>query len=285
MGTSQSSKGSPSNVPMVPPWVSEIPLVPIQPGEIPPASMPDQGENQESPPSEAPPRLILLAPTGRFREARLNLRRFAQSGERDSMCRGLSSYIHKGYGGSETATRRLGSTIKAANVMYLALSSGENNPFAAPGSILDPILLSGCSIDDVMDAIVEATRPIDGTLDAESSRAAIKDALVEMLTVFPDADLLSLEDLHREFAIECFVAAEIFYHFELDLGRTIINNAPTATLGLERLKEVREYIRETVSASFRLLRNTGLKMVSGRIAEIVQQAIHETVQVFEEYAQ
>ena len=49
-----------------------------------------------------------------------------------------------------------------------------------------------------MDAIVEAVRPADGTQDAEANRAAIKDALSELLTMFPDADLLNLTEDQRE---------------------------------------------------------------------------------------
>ena len=51
-----------------------------------------------------------------------------------------------------------------------------------------------------MNAVVEAVRPADGTQDAEASRTAIKDALSEVLTIFPDADLLNLTVRVREHA-------------------------------------------------------------------------------------
>jgi hypothetical protein len=136
-----------------------------------------------------------------------------------------------------------------------------------------------------MDAVVEAVRPVDGTQDTEASRAAIKDALAEMLTRFPDADLLTLEADQREFAIERYVAADVFRRFDLDLGRTIRDKAPTAVAALGRLKEVRDYIKETVAAAFRTLRNAGQRMAAGRIAQIVKDALRETFKVFEEYAE
>ena len=136
-----------------------------------------------------------------------------------------------------------------------------------------------------MDAVVEAVRPADGTQDAEASRAAIKDALSELLTIFPDADLLNLNDGQRGFAIERFVAIDVYRRVQLDLGKTIQEKAPTATVGLARLKEVKDYIKEAVSASFRKLRGAGRALTKGRVNEVVRAALSETFEVFEAYAQ
>lgn len=284
MGTSQSSKGPPSGVPMVPPWVPDIPLPTELPAVVPLEGIPDASEEQGRPPQINPRQPIPVAPSGRFRNARHSLGEFARNGDRDSMRRGVGRYVRGGYGGSTTATRRFGGTTQTANALYSALSGGVASPYVAPGSQLDPVLMAGRSVDDVMDAVVEAVRPVDGTQDTEASRAAIKDALAEVLTMFPDADLLNLEEQQREVVIERYVAADVFRRFDLDLGKTIRDKATSAATGLGRLKEVRDYIRETVAASFRKLRNAGQQMVAGRITQIVQSALNETFQVFEEYA-
>ena len=285
MGTSQSSSGSPSGVPMVPPWVPDIPL-PATPAEGgPPGSAPEQGYPSSPPPGKEPRQPIPVAPARRFLGANRNLGDYARSGDGASMRRGLGQYVKKGYGGSSTATRRMGGTAQTAQALYSALSSGSGNPFAAPGSPLDPALTGGRSADEVMDAVVEAVRPVDGTQDAEASRTSIKDALSDVLNQFPDADLLNLQQEQRELAIERFVAADVFRRVDLDIGRTIREKAPSAATGLGRLKEVREYVRQTVSASFRRLRDTGQQMSTGRVTQIVQMAIRETFLVFEGYAE
>ena len=285
MGTSQSSSGSPSGVPMVPPWVPDIPL-PATPAEgAPTGSVPEQGDPSSPPPGNEPRQPIPVAPARRFLGANRNLGDFARSGDGASMRRGLGQYVKKGYGGSSTATRRMGGTAQTAQALYSALSSGSGNPFAAPGSPLDPALTGGRSADEVMDAVVEAVRPVDGTQDAEASRTSIKDALSDVLNQFPDADLLNLQQEQRELAIERFVAADVFRRVDLDIGRTIREKAPSAATGLGRLKEVREYVRQTVSASFRRLRDTGQQMSTGRVTQIVQMAIRETFLVFEGYAE
>jgi hypothetical protein len=134
-----------------------------------------------------------------------------------------------------------------------------------------------------MDAVVEAVRPADGTQDAEAARASIKDALSELLTMFPRADLINLTEDQRGIAIERFVAIDVYRRFQLDLGKTIQDKAPTATVGLARLKEVKNYIKETVAAAFRKLKAAGSRITVRRVNEFVRAALSETFQVFEGY--
>lgn len=136
-----------------------------------------------------------------------------------------------------------------------------------------------------MNAVVEAVRPVDGTQDAEAERAAIRDALTELLTQFPHADLLNLTPEQRAFAIERFTAIDVFRRFDLDVGRTIVEKAPSAVTALSRLKEVRDYVKQSVAAAFRKLRNAGRSLTSGRIGQVVTDALRETFEVFEGYAE
>jgi hypothetical protein len=136
-----------------------------------------------------------------------------------------------------------------------------------------------------MDAVVEAVRPADGTQDAEASRAAIKDALSELLTMFPDADLLNLTEAQRELAIERFVAIDVYRRAVLDIGKVIQEKAATASVGLARLKEVKDYIKQSVAAAFRKLQTAGNRLTTGRVNQVVTAALRETFRVFEAYAQ
>jgi len=283
MGTSASSKGPGAGVPMVPPWVPPVPPNPShdgdgQDGQSP--TTPDQSAPQQPAQTQPSP----IAPTARFGGARLNLGKFGRSGDRQDMQRGIRDYVRKGYGGRATTVRRFGGTVSTAGTLYGALSDAARGQAAAPGSPLDPAVLAGRSAREVMDAVVEAVRPSDGTQDAEASRAAIKDALSELLTMFPEADLLNLSEDQRGFAMERFVAIDVFRRFQLDLGKTIQDKAPSATVGLARLKEVKNYIKETVAAAFRKVRASGHKPTRGRVNEVVRAALGETFRVFEGYA-
>ncbi len=281
MGTSASSRGAPSGVPFVPPWVPDAPPADGQDGGEGDAG--DQQTPEAQPAPAAPPLPVPLAPPGRFGPSRISLGKYARSGSSDEMRRGLGHYVGKGLGGAGTATRRFGGTVSTAGTLYGALSSVASGQASAPGSPFDPALLAGRTASEIMDAVVEAVRPIDGTQDTEASRLAIRDALSELLNRFPDADLLNLSEDQRAFAIERYVAVDVYNRFRLDVGMAIQDKAPGIAAALTRFKEVKDYIKQTVSAAFRQVRAAGQALNVRRIAQIVRQALGETFQVFEDY--
>lgn len=272
MGTSSSSSGSPSGTPMVPPWV---------PDPVPP---PDDGPGDDdvAPPDQAA-QPVPLAPPARFGGARTRLGSFARTGFADDMRKGVGHYARKGLGGSGTAVRRLGGTARTASTLFGALSAAAAGQVSGPGNELNPAVLAGRSADEVMSAIVEAVRPVDGTQDGEASRAAIGKALSELLTQFPDADLLNLSEDQRILAVEHFIACDVFNRFELDLGKTIQEKAPSVASALSRLKEVRDFITQTVAAQFRKLATGATALGSSKVAEIVRDALGLAIGVFEGY--
>jgi len=193
--------------------------------------------------------------------------------------------VHKGYGGAAAASERMARTARTAGNLYGALSSAAAGQAASPGSPFDPEVLAGKSAYEVMDSLVEAVRPTDGTQDAESSRRAIRDAMSELLERFPDADLLHLSDEERLFAIERFAAFDLYNRFLLDLGKTVQEKAPSAAAALSRLKEVKEYITEVVSAGFRAVLKSGEKLGARRLSEMTREALLTAFRVFEDYVQ
>ena len=292
MGTSASSKGPGSGVPMVPPWV---------PASAPPPPPEEEGvnlsagaeEDSGSPeldqsksvavPLPSAPVIAPVAPPRRFNSARRNLGDFAHTGDTAAMRRGVGQYFRSGYGGGSRAVARFGGTASPANAIYGALSNVAAGQPSGPGSPLDPALLAGRSAREVVDAVVEAVRPADGTQDAEAERASAKDALSELLTQFPDADLLSLSEEQRELVTERFVAIDVFRRVQLDLGKTIQDKAPTAAAGLARLKEVKDYVKETVAAAFRKLKTAGTRITKGSVNQVVRAALLDAFAVFEGY--
>jgi hypothetical protein len=266
MGTSQSSYGSPSAVPMVPPWVSDPS----------PDNQDDDRTDGEMP--SAP-----IAPVGRFRSSRVSLGRFSISDSSNDMRRGIGHYVGKGLGGAGTAVRRFGGTTRTAGTLYGVLSGIASGRTPSEGALVDVTLLRGRSAEDVTDALIEIVRPIDGTQDTEASRESIRKALAEVLERYPDADLLNLSQDERVFVIERYIALDVFARFNLDVGKALQNKAPSAVAALDRLSAVRDYIREEISASFRRLRETGQNISGQNIVNIVRQALHDTFRVFEDY--
>lgn len=200
------------------------------------------------------------------------------------MRRGLGQYVRNGYGGARTATRRFGGTASTAGALHGALSSLAQGQAAGPDGQLNRALLQSRSAREIIDAVVEALRPTDGTQDTEAARVSIKDALSEVLTMFPQADLLELTGEQRAFAIERYIANDIYQRFHLDLGKTIQDKAPTATVALSRLKEIKSYIKEAVAAAYRKNATAGTRLTKDNINNVVRATLHETFQVFEAYS-
>lgn len=292
MGTSRASPGAPPKVPMVPPWVPPIPPEdpPPDAGE-PPADAGGEGPPAGPEPSEPPenfspspaPVPVPIAPAARFRTTRTSLGKFATSGAPAAMRRGVGQYIRSGLGGTSTATRRFGGTVRTAGTLYGLL--GGMTPGVEPANRLDRALLEGRNARDLIDAVVEAACPVDGTQDAEASRQSVNDALSELVEQNPDADLLNLTEDQRQFVTERFVGMDVFRRFMLDVGTSIHEKAPSISTAQSRLREARDYIRETISASFRKLRAAGQRVTGGRLAQLVQRALTDAFDVFLGYAE
>lgn len=282
MGTSKSSTGSPSGVPMVPPWAPEPPA---DDGAAADGNNGDDGRDGANAgsalvASQASP----IAPAGRFGSARSSLGRYARTGSPSDMRKGVGNYVSKGWGGSKTAARRLAGSARTAGALYGALSAfADGQP--APGTNVDPAILAGRSADEVMSAVVEAVRPVDGTQDTESARKAIQNALSELLEQNPDADLVELNEQEKLFVVERFLALDIYNHLFLDIGKAIQDKAPSIAAATSRLREIKNYVKQAVAAAFRKLNKQGQKLSASRVAAISRQCIEEAMHVFEGYAQ
>ncbi len=192
---------------------------------------------------------------------------------------GVRHYITDGYGGSKTFARRMAGAASTARGLSRALDPSDSE------SSLDRAQLAGKSANEIMDAVVDAVCPHDGTQDVESAREAVSDALTDLLIAYPDADLLDLTQDQREYALEKFVANDVFKRFELDVGKKVMNKAPTAAVGLQRMQEIKEYVAEVVGASFRARLTNGAELTPAKITQTIRVALEDSCRVFEEYTE
>lgn len=277
MGTSQSSKGPGAKVPMVPPWVEPVPSSEFESEPAPLAPESPLASPAESNPQPAPDDTIPIAPDGRFGNARRSLGSFAATGNTQTMRRAVARYIRDGYGGASTFGRRMAGTSRTAGQLAGILASGT-----LPGGATFQQVLDGANGDAnrLMDSIAAAVKPTDGTQDAESARLSIRQALGALLERYPDADLTSLTSDQQDYATERFVALDVYNRFVLDMQESIKAKAGDPSTALLRLKQIRDYISETVAASFRGLRSDAAQ--SARSAtQLAKAALLNALNVFE----
>jgi hypothetical protein len=197
--------------------------------------------------------------------------------------RGVGNYFKKGYGGGTTAARRLRRTAQTAGALYNALSPALERAASRERDAFEEACRSGASPEEIVTSLVETLRPVDGTLDAESSRKSLAEAMSEFLARSPDADLLSLTEEQRMSIVARYVALDVYGRFFLDVGKTIIDRAPSVITGLSRLKEAKEYIRETVAGIFRKIVTPTATLSARRVAAIVQSVLQDAIDVFQGY--
>ena len=294
MGTSASSNGPGGGVPLVPPWVPD-------PGSDDSGS-PESGEGEpESPESDGgpegsgpsadesgdpegkdaspPPR---LAPAGRFGNARRALGDFASGGSSSRMKQGLGRYVARGLGGSGRAARRMGGASVRSGALYGALRSLAGESSTETSNALDSSKLVGRSPKEIIDAVVQLVSPSDGTQDAESSQNAISAAFSDLLERQPDVDLTALNTEQIDWLVERHLVYEIHNRIQLDIGQSVLKNAPSAAIAVRRLREIREYVQETVAAAFRARRGTN-QLTTKQATMLANQVIGDTFEVFEDY--
>jgi len=281
MGTSASSSGPGSGVPLVPPWVS----APDSHQPTPTDAQNLEQEGQEGGVENQPQIPLEVAPAGRFRGTRFNLGQYASSGSDTSMKRGLRHYVRSGLGGSKRASQRMARTARNAGTLFgvlHALSMGTTSPIDLG---IEVAKLAGRPAREIVDRIAIALSPSDGTLDSEANRQSITQAFSEFLKREPDADLTHLSEQQIELVMELYIANDICGRIELDVGKTILEKAPSVVTAMQRLEQMYNYVRQCVAACFRKLR---LKMESTILSQreaihLTSQIIQNTFNVFEGY--
>lgn len=264
MGTSASSRGPGSGVPLVPEWV------PSAPGQQPPP--PADGGNPTP-----------VAPPARFRPARTSLGQYGRDGGARDLRRGIGHYSRKGLGGAASAAQRMAGTAQTAGGLYGVLDALRTGTPLPPNVSISTGTLAGRSQREIADIITDALRPVDGTQDTEAARDAVSRALSEVLELDPNADLAALTTDQINLVIESFIAGDLAHRIELDVGKAILDKAPNYAQGVDRLEEMKAYVRQEVARAFRARANIGQTMDRQVAASLSNDIIRDTFEIFESY--
>lgn len=271
---------------LIPPWV---PPVPAPPG--PPEAGPPNGEpaplplTPPAPPTTplASPAIPDLAPSRRFLGARLWLGRFAKNGSSSDLAAGIRAYTKTGLGGAHRAAARMAGTSRTAGRLHGVLDALRTGEALPPDVAIDTAALAGRDSREIGDAIAEAIRPSDGTLDAEASRDAIAQAISDLVEQTPSVDLTALAPQEIEFVVEGYVAYDLSHRILLDVGLAVQDKAPDAAAAVSRIEDMKAYVKQCVAASFRSARDRGQRLTRKSAASIANAVLEETFRVFAEW--
>jgi hypothetical protein len=179
----------------------------------------------------------------------------------------------------------MGAAATRSGVLSDALEGLSAGTFDYGRLGLDAAGLAGRPVREIIDRVARFVSPTDGTQDAESSQRAVNAALSDLLASDPDVDITSLTAEQIAWVLERHIVYEIVQRIELDVGKAILNNARSPASAIDRMKEMREYVEETVSAAFRAHRQAGRPVDGSAAAKLTRAVIQETFSVFEEYVE
>jgi len=283
MGTSASSSGPGSGVPLVPPWVADAESGNATSPSVDPGNAPED-DSLSNNGNQTPQVQPQLAGPGRFRSARRNLGEFSRSGNSESLEKGLGHYTRSGLGGSRQATARMARTAQNSGTLYGALNALSGRGTVPPELAIDLRALSGRSAQEITDTIAEAISPSNGSQDAEVNRESISQALRELIQENPDIDLIALTEEQIISVIESYIVYDICKRIEMDVGKAIFDKADPVT-AINRLDEMQNYVRQCVASSFRKVTPGASHLTQREASRIAREVVQSTFDVFEEYIQ
>lgn len=290
MGTSTSSAGAGAGSPFDPPWLdgagegiddsnSDTPLQPSGDGDADNDNSPadsNGNSNAESDSGEATSGAN-LAPPGRYKDARTQLSRFVRTGDQGDARRAVGSMVNKGMGGSARAASRMRTTVVAASALGGFLATARDGTSPSINEWVAAARESGLSAQDVALEVIRKLTPSGGSVDEESAKHAMSQAIVHLYEVNPTIDIFALSDEQISSLMGYTVAFDVYNRVQLELGRVFEKLKYAAQLVHERLAQLQDYILVVVRDAITKVTASGRIMDA---SEISHSALRSALDVF-----
>ena len=286
MGTSTSSAGAGPGASFDPPWLDDAEGSidsghadkPISPSTA-PAADPDEAATQDQEGSLHPPAEtgLTVAPPGRCQEARRALTGFVRSGSSSDLKRGMSSFVKKGMGGPPKAANRMRTSAVAASSLGGFLATARDGTDPGINAWVASIRQRGLSAQDAALEVVQKLVPTGGSIDEESAKHAMSQAIAHLYEVDPNADIFNLADDQIANVMAYTVAFDVYNRVQLELGRVFEKLKYAPRVIQERLAQALDYIMVVVNRSMEKVRSGS---VQRSMREIASSALQDALTVF-----
>lgn len=286
MGTSTSSAGAGSGASFDPPWLNDAggsidssqadkPLLPNAPADA-PGEADTTGQEVNQLPSETGQ---TVAPPGRYQEARRALTGFVRSGNGSDLRLGISSFVKKGMGGAVKAANRMRTSAVAASSLGGFLAAARDGSDLGINEWVDSVKQRGLSARDAALEVVQKLVPTGGSIDEESAKHAMNQAIAHLYEVDPTADIFTLSDDQISNVMAYTLAFDVYNRVQLELGRVFEKLKYAPSVIQERLAQALDYIMVVVNHS---MENARSSSAQHSMREIAASALKDTLTVFAE---
>lgn len=279
MGTSTSSSGPGAGVPFDPPWLDQ-PADPSVGDGVPESSNNgDESDTDAESPDAAPPTSV--APARRFANARRELGAFARTGSRESLSKAIGHYSRTGMGGARKAAARMRTSTKSAAGLVSLLQAARDGSDPRVSQWVSSLAARNPSAQDVIDEIIQQVTTSGGSLEEESCKDSMAQAMADLLEGQPDIDLLNMSDTDIWTLAELFLGHEACSRFHIDIGQLFESSRLGPREVVIRINEMREFLNAQLSAQMRTLRQNNGNPTPRQLESLMQQALQQTFSIYE----
>ena len=278
MGTSSSSSGPASGVSFDPPWLSSVASEIGSPLENISGEESDLG-NQPTEPVTQP---FEMSPPRRFGNARRYLGEYVSSGDRGTLKKAIGSYSRKGMGGAANVARRMRASTSAGAGLFNFLQGVSDSSDINVRDWVNQLTANNLSAYEIADRIIVQVISSGGSLEEESCKDSMAQAMSELLTINPEVDLMKMDNDSIWTVIELFMANEAFNRLDLDIGQLFESAKYSPYEAVSRMNDMREYLKSEISAQIQALRASTPNPSKEEMNNLLQSALRLTFEIFEE---
>ena len=262
MGTSSSNPGQSNNTPLVPSWLDDDNNQNI--------SEPMKDENEQP-----------IEPK-RFSTPRNNFTRFVKSGGDKKYLKSASrAYVNTSLGGSNNATKRLGSALRSTGNLIGLL--GDLNKNGISKTLRDQGLnsLVGMPLSDVFIGLVDYISPNGGRVDEGIARDALDEAIIDFAESMNDeVDIDKVSSHQLEALIETYIVNVIQKRLINDIGNNLIELSGSVEEVNKIQEQISDFIQGAVSDSINNVEGGALLDIdSENVSDVVKQIYTEAYDI------
>lgn len=276
MGTSTSSSGPSSNISFDPPWLDKV--GPDTGGANDEIS--DEEEQTNFPQQDTPQEVI--APTARFRAARTKINNFATSGDRTAFRKAVGHYSKTGMGGASQVANRMRASVRTVTSLVSFLRDVQSGTNTQVNNWVQNLIGQDLTANQMIDAIIESITLDSGTLDEDSIKNSMSNAMSDLLEESPDSDLLHMTDGDTWSFLELFLAHEATNRLHIDIGQIFESSDLSPSESIQRVEEMHEYLKEEIIAQIYPFKNQNQHPEIDSLEAILKASLENTFMVFEE---
>lgn len=292
MGTSTSSAGAGAGSPFDPPWLdsagesiddSHSDSVLPPPGD---ESAGGDGDDQSPGNAEGDASQSTvdvqesnsnIAPSGRYKEARTSMSRFMRTGDRSHAARAMGSFVRKGLGGASKAASRMRTSSQAAAALGGFLTQVRDATDPTINDWVTSARARGLSAQDAALEVINQIVPAGGSVDEESAKHAMNQAIIHLYEIDPTTDIFALTNEQISSLMGYTLAFDVYNRVQLELGRVFEKLKFSAQVVQDRLGQVQDYILVVVRDAMQKVRNSGQPR---SVRDISNSTLRKALEIF-----